>query len=246
MKDHSLERLLKQSAESIAILGASSGGSQSGEAGEEGGFLDEVEDWTVVPATPSEGGGYLNLYQIHSATLESGVLEDKAVLDYLVELREQHGLRLGLSLSGVAQSETLKRAAATGVFDAVQATFNVLEQSAGDALLEAHRDYGMEVIVKEAMANGRVLSGRCGEALTTAANSRGCSPDALALALVVGQPFQPLVLSGAVTEGQIRSNTDAMALAEDISGAGEMDALLESLRMSPEDYWQERSGLTWN
>lgn len=40
------------------------------------------------------------------------------------------------------------------LFDCVQATWNLLEQSAGGALAEA-RQAGMDVIVKEAMANGR-------------------------------------------------------------------------------------------
>ena len=39
------------------------------------------------------------------------------------------------------------------LFDCVQATWNVMEQSAGPALLEA-REAGLEVIVKEALANG--------------------------------------------------------------------------------------------
>ena len=41
----------------------------------------------------------------------------------------------------------------TPLFDCVQATWNVMEQSAGPALLEAH-EAGLEVIVKEALANG--------------------------------------------------------------------------------------------
>jgi hypothetical protein len=48
--------------------------------------------------------------QIHSATLESGVLEDEAVLDLLRNFKRTHNVRLGLSLSGIKQAETLAQA----------------------------------------------------------------------------------------------------------------------------------------
>ena len=58
----------------------------------------------------------LDLYQIHSATLESGVLQDEAVLSKLQELKDSRGLRIGLSTSGVNQAKTLDVAIATGLF----------------------------------------------------------------------------------------------------------------------------------
>jgi aryl-alcohol dehydrogenase-like predicted oxidoreductase len=63
----------------------------------------------------------------------------------------------------VQQAETLRRAMlvttadGTCLFDSVQATWNLLEQSAGQALLEA-RAAGMSVVVKEGMANGRLTA----------------------------------------------------------------------------------------
>ena len=42
------------------------------------------------------------------------------------------------------------------LFSSVQATYNLLEPSAGPALAEAH-DAGRTVIVKEALANGRLV-----------------------------------------------------------------------------------------
>ena len=84
-------------------------------------------------------GPHLRLYQIHSATLESGVLDNAEVLARLRSLREENGWRIGLSLSGVGQAATLKKALATEVFDAVQATWNLAEQSCGSALEEARR-----------------------------------------------------------------------------------------------------------
>ena len=44
-------------------------------------------------------GVQLDLYQIHSATLESGVREDRAVLEELFRLRAT-GVRIGLSVNG--------------------------------------------------------------------------------------------------------------------------------------------------
>ena len=103
-------------------------------------------------------GEYLDLYQIHSATLESGVLDNQSVLEELARLRSS-GLAIGLTLSGPQQADTLRRAlqvrvADAPVFDVVQATWNLLEPSAGPALQAAHAA-GMGVIIKEALANGR-------------------------------------------------------------------------------------------
>lgn len=109
--------------------------------------------------TQSELGQNLNLYQIHSATLESGVLEKGEVLDYLAQLKGK-GIAIGLSLSGPGQAKTLSKALEIRVdgqllFDAVQATWNLLERAAEPALQEAH-SAGMGVIIKEALANGRL------------------------------------------------------------------------------------------
>lgn len=87
-------------------------------------------------------GVRLDLYQIHSATLESEVLEDQAVLSELLRLREE-GLVVGLTVSGPAQAATVRRALEVDVegdnpFQCVQATWNLLEPSVGPALAEAH------------------------------------------------------------------------------------------------------------
>ena len=54
---------------------------------------------------------HLALYQIHSATVESGVLEDDAVLEALAELRAE-GVSIGLTTTGPDQAQTVERAPA--------------------------------------------------------------------------------------------------------------------------------------
>src|SRR5438309_2113453 len=106
-------------------------------------------------------GAHLDLYQIHSATAESGCLEDTALLRALVEGRRAGAYRaVGLTLSGPTSARALAlalaaRADGEPVFDVVQATFNCLEPSLAAPLAAAH-DAGLGVIVKEALANGRL------------------------------------------------------------------------------------------
>jgi len=192
VKDHSLAALVRQIAESRALL-----------------------------------GDLLDLYQIHSATLESGVLQDQRVLTELNRLRES-GLVIGLSVSGPRQAAVIRRALtveADGVnpFQSVQATWNLLEPSAGPALAEAHAA-GWGVIVKEALANGQLAS-----------------RDAAAIAAALANPWVDTVLSGAVTTEQLRSNLRALELRP---SAAELEDLLKGAE--PADlYWKERSALPW-
>jgi aryl-alcohol dehydrogenase-like predicted oxidoreductase len=184
-------------------------------------------------------GDRLDLYAIHSATPDSGVLENVAVLEELARLRES-GVRVGLSVSGTGQRETVERALELGGFDAVQATWNLHERSATGALAAAH-DAGLGVIVKEALANGRLTARGDAEArLVTAARERGTTPDALALAAVLAQPWVDVVLSGAATVDQLRSNLAALELDP------KLEPELAELAEEPAVYWEERSALPWN
>ncbi len=194
-------------------------------------------------------GDFLDLYQIHSATLDSGVLENEAVLAELARLKAG-GLKIGLSLSGERQAETLYRALevkmADGrlLFDAVQATWNLLEQSAGPALQAAH-EAGLGIIVKEALANGR-LTPRSQEPkmalLRQIAAEKGTTMDALALAAVLAQPWAGVALSGAATVEHLQANVQAVDVAWDEATAVRLSALVEA----PAHYWQTRSQLAWN
>src|SRR5919107_976210 len=155
-------------------------------------------------------GEHLDLYQIHSATLESGVLEDDAVLGKLESLKET-GVAVGLSVTGPRQAETIARALEIGAFDSVQATWNLLERSASDALARAH-EAGLGVIVKEALAYGRLAAreGDADERLPAVARERGQTPDALALSAALAQPWADVVLSGVATVEALHSNLSAL------------------------------------
>jgi aryl-alcohol dehydrogenase-like predicted oxidoreductase len=186
-------------------------------------------------------GRHLSLYQVHSATLDSGILDDARVLERLGELRDG-GLAIGLSLSGPRQRETLERALAVVVggrplWSAVQATWNLLERSVEPAL-RAAKAAGMRVMIKEALANGRLAARAAPPALRDEAARLGVGPDAVALAIALAQPFADVVLSGAVTVEQLADNTRALAVA----GAADLPSLVEP----PERYWSERSRLAWN
>jgi aryl-alcohol dehydrogenase-like predicted oxidoreductase len=186
----------------------------------------------------------LDLYQVHSATPESGVLDDRAVLARLARLKDE-GVRVGLSLSGPAQARTLERASGLGLFDAVQATWNLLEPSAGPELQRAH-DAGMVVILKEVMANGRLIE----RLEATGMPARlGLGADALALAAALAQPFADVVLSGAATVEQLEMNLAALAVQAGVlegGVAGGALSQLAALAELPEVYWTTRSRLPWN
>ena len=192
---------------------------------------------------------YLRLYQVHSATLESGVLQRAPVLHALAALRDQDTV-IGLSISGPGQSETLWRALELEIdgrplFGAVQATWNLLERSAGPALAAA-AEAGLGVIIKEAVANGRLTprghSSAADGQLAHAAAEAGTTIDALALAAVLARPWAHVVLSGATTRVQLRSNVAATRVVWTPALEEALDVLAEPAAQ----YWQTRSNLRWN
>jgi aryl-alcohol dehydrogenase-like predicted oxidoreductase len=184
-------------------------------------------------------GDRLALYQIHSATLETGVLEDRAVLDRLAALRAE-GVAIGFTTSGPGQAATIRRALEVGGFAAVQSTWNLHERSAGDALAEAHAA-GLRVIVKEALANGRLTDRDGDPRLLDVAREAGTTADAVALAAALAQRWSTVVLSGAATVDTLRSNLAARHLDPAVAA----DPRLDALREEPDVYWSQRSAMRW-
>jgi len=214
VKDHSVENFLKQIKETVDCI-----------------------------------GDYVNLYQVHSATFESGILTDDRIHEALYECKQSKGWSIGLSVSGPVQDEILREAMkiktsdGSKLFDSVQCTYNILEQKPGDALLEAHNS-GMDVIIKEGMANGRVF---VNEKVKEVSKSSGYSIDELALAFILSQPFQGRVLSGAVTSEQLVSNMKALELSKKLlTDEKELLDVMKGCCMESETYWKDRSALAWN
>ena len=193
-----------------------------------------------------------DIYHIHSASMESGVLENNQVLDYLWELRE-NGLIVGLSLSGARQAETLERSleiksSSKQLFQSVQITWNILERSATDSISKAVKA-GYGIIVKEALANGRLTTRNTipdfqekFKVISGIAESHHVGVDAIAIAYILNQSWISTVLSGAAQRSHLESNLDALRIGLDPTEIEKLDQLAES----PENYWQTRSDLEWN
>ncbi len=209
--------------------------------------VDQLErQW---PESQTSLGQMPDLYQIHSATFETGVLEDTAVITALGGLKEI-GVGIGLSVSGPKQADIVDRALEVNLdgvplFDAVQASWNLLEQSCGPALARAHES-GLRVIVKEGVANGLLTpantegpsSDRLGR-LWVLAERHDVSVDAVALAGVLINPWADIVLSGASNLAQLESNQRAVALVEALDSRDCIEPL------NPENYWAERGKRAW-
>jgi aryl-alcohol dehydrogenase-like predicted oxidoreductase len=186
-------------------------------------------------------GDRLALYQVHSLTVDSGLFADASLLSALARLRAE-GVIIGLSTSGPHQAEAIRRALTLTVdgqplFTATQVTWNLLEPSAGAAAAEAAAA-GWAVLVKEAVANGRLTAaGGAPAPLTALATARGVTEDAIALAAALAQPWATVVLSGAVTRAQLDENLAALTV-------GPLPSL--HLAEAPDAYWAARAARPWH
>jgi aryl-alcohol dehydrogenase-like predicted oxidoreductase len=192
-------------------------------------------------------GSRLALYQVHSLTEDSPLLGDGPLLTAMAGLRDQ-GVLLGLSTSGPRQVDTLRRALAVTVggaplFAAAQVTWNLLEPAVAPAAAEAARA-GWAVLVKETVANGRLAPGgdAAGEhsPLGVAAAAAGTTPDAVAIAAALAQPWSTVVLSGAVSAAQLRANLAALRLHVSPEFGADL-----GLAEPAEAYWSARAARPW-
>lgn len=206
-------------------------------------FLKQVKE------TAEYLGEYVDLYQIHSATFESGILTDSRAHEALAACKKERGWALGLSVSSPKQSDVILEAMTISVdgsrlFDSVQCTFNVLEQRPAKALQEAH-DVGLDIIIKEGLANGRALRH---PTVLHYAEKLSCKPDQLALGCILAQPFQPRVLSGAVTPAQLESNFKSTDMVDKLqeNNSALLKEIMAACKMDSSSYWRERASLAWN
>lgn len=194
----------------------------------------------------------IDIYHIHSATLESGVLQNEEVLDRLWNLKAA-GVVVGLSLSGVRQAETLVKALEIVrdddmLFKSVQVTWNILEKSATEILKEASAK-GCGIIIKEALANGRLTHRNIDAAfkekklqLELIAAKYNVGIDSVSIAFVLRQPWVSSVLSGASSMDQVISNVKAFNFNLDDKDI----SILSEMEEKPADYWTARANLEWN
>lgn len=193
--------------------------------------------------------GRLGIYHVHSATPDTGVLDDERVHTALAHLRDA-GIRVGISTSGPAQADAVRRALAVRVdgeplFTSFQSTWNPLEPSAGPALAEA-ADAGATVILKEVFANGRLAPG--GEDGSAGASSFAriaarldVPADRLAVAAALANPWADRVLLGPIGPDQLSSNLAGAALTLPAAVEDELSTLHEPA----ERYWATRSARPW-
>ena len=196
---------------------------------------------------------YLNIYQIHSATLDSGVLENEAVLDRLYELKNKYKITIGLSTSGEYQNEIVKKALSIQVnneplFNSFQVTYNVFNQHLLD-IMKLLSKLDKKLIIKEALANGRVFPNdkfpnynNIYLVLDALATKYKVGIDAIALRFCEETIKPYAVLSGASIGSHLISNLEVSKfelLESEIK-------LLKSLAVSPKAYWEERQLLEWN
>jgi aryl-alcohol dehydrogenase-like predicted oxidoreductase len=196
---------------------------------------------------------YLKVYQIHSATIETGVLENFKVLERLASLKKEHNLKIGLTTTGANQAEVIKKALnitvdGASLFDLFQVTYNFLDQSilkVSEELIQENKS----IVIKEALANGRVFRNesyphynKMYEVLESISKKHNVGVDAISLKYCEQTIPNSIILSGASTIRQLQENLKAdtfMLSSQDL-------ALLDAFKTPAHYYWSERKKLTWN
>ena len=196
---------------------------------------------------------YLKVYQIHSATIATGVLENSKVLERLASLKKEHNLKIGLTTTGKNQAEVIKKALnitvdGASLFDLFQVTYNFLDQSLLEIIEEIIHE-NKSIIIKEALANGRVFRNesypyynKMYEVLEGISKKHNVGVDAISLKYCEQTVPNSIVLSGASTNAQLKQNLQLNTFS---LSHNEIE-LLNSFKIAPEFYWKERKQLIWN
>jgi aryl-alcohol dehydrogenase-like predicted oxidoreductase len=196
---------------------------------------------------------YLKVYQIHSATFETGVLENEVVLDYLAFLKKNHHIKIGITTTGENQVDVIKKAMEVVVdgdslFDVFQVTYNVLDQSLKSVSSMVAQEF-KSIVIKEALANGRVFRNsnyphytKMNDALEDLASKYHVGVDAVCLQYCAQTISGSIVLSGAANSEQIQENIK-MA---NFNLSDEELQNLSRFNIDNSNYWAERKQLEWN
>lgn len=195
----------------------------------------------------------VKVYQIHSATIATGVLENQAVLEQLFYLKKEHKIKIGLTTTGTNQVEVLKKALDVQVngiqlFDLFQVTYNFLEQSVQEITQELMQQK-KTMVIKEVLANGRIFKNDnyqqyslLYKTLATLSQKHEVGVDAISLKYCAQTIPKSMILSGASNIRQLQENLKAHTFTlsdEDL-------VLLDAFKIPAEHYWSERKKLTWN
>ena len=194
---------------------------------------------------------YLNLYQIHSVTPDSDVLENNAILYRLFEIKKDFGIDIGITTSGTSQNDVIEKAMEIEVdneplFTSFQATFNILDQG---LIQMKDKLKNKRIIIKEALANGRIFRNnnyphykKLYDDLELLADKYNVGTDAIALRFCMDIFEESMILSGAGTKEQLLQNLKAseFKLSKD-----EIEKL-RKYAIDTNDYWNERKLLEWN
>ncbi|QKX06948.1 aldo/keto reductase [Aquimarina sp. TRL1] len=196
---------------------------------------------------------FLSVYQIHSATFESQVLENKEILNRLAMLKKEHDIRIGLTTTGENQVAVITQALAIEVngiplFDVFQSTYNILDQSIGTIAKTLERE-NKQLVIKEALANGRLFPNNKYTAyqdlykkLESIALNYKVGIDAVAIQFCMQMLTPYKVLSGASMKKHVSQNL----MAETFNLTDEEIHTLLEAKVSPQFYWKERKNMKWN
>lgn len=195
----------------------------------------------------------LSTYQIHSATLETGVLDNAQVLQRLFEFKKKHNILIGLTTTGADQISVIKKALdieveSSQLFDVFQVTYNIFDQSLSAVSTELSNQK-KRIVIKEALANGRVFPNEnypnyisAYKKLMDLSEKYKTGIDAIALRFCIDTIPVYKVLSGASIARHLTDNLKASDFELDKNDLIE----LSQLSINPTHYWNERKKLGWN